>query len=70
MTCLETDLNKSRTYFCIPFKCNVLCKIVCIMMYIYLNKILFTLRETQNKNGSYPRMQTKRMKLCMLKCMY
>ena len=21
----ETDLNKSGTYFCIPFKCNVLC---------------------------------------------
>ena len=40
----ETDLNKFWTYFCIPFKCNVLCiKNVCILVYVYLNKILFTL---------------------------
>ena len=42
----ETDLNKSGTYFSIPFKCNVLCiRFVCFLMYLYLNKILFTLKE-------------------------
>ena len=45
--CRETDLNKSGTYFCIPFKCNVMS---CVYkLFLYLNKTLFTLSVPQGK---------------------